>query len=257
MEIKRHGKSIEWNEKLSNTRSKEFKTFSGLIKSQIKNDLNNTLRKGVIDVKSCREGSIFCTVEYKGECNFNMSIQCLEEHLGNLTVDIASREISWKIVDITLQIVSVKWLEVYSDPNSAHYKALISEIEAALFKAFENTTDIFNFEIHRLFKGSDNSALVQLQVVVDSASDRTSSDLEETVEKSTGSSAFGGMAFSGVQESDANTPFTIQGTGLGGGGLVLIVLAATTVSVVIVAFAVRVSLTFTSITLLYTGIYII
>ena len=74
----------------------------------------------------------------------------------------------------TLQIVSVKWLEICSDSNYRLKPPYWEHSKTLLMSSVSKS---------RLSKGSDNSDIVQLQVLVDSASDVTASDLEETVKK--------------------------------------------------------------------------
>lgn len=197
VEVKRNNTSIEWDNKLSDKKSQEFKEMSLAVRNQLRKDLGEL--QGISDIKvkkfmkkNGNTSQTFCEFE----CKVN------PKHVGkedieialNRTIDIgATTEISYTRMNMTLSLSSLAWIDAYNDHNSSEYKNLTAAIEAALSEVYQDTDDVVGFEIVSVSEAPDGSLVVQYYVLVDPDSDLKKNDLEETIKEFTKDGSFGKM----------------------------------------------------------------
>ena len=202
VQVKRNDSSIEWDKKLSDKKSKEFKEMALAVKKQLKEDLKDLQGINEIRVKKFtkKDGDIFCNFE----CKVNTKLVNKEDikYTLNMTVDIgATAEISYTRINMSLNLSSLSWIDAYNDHNSSEYKNLTTAIIAALSEVYQDTEEVLGFEIVSISEAHDgsNSLVVDYHVLVDSESNLKKNDLEETIKESTKDSSFGKM-FTGVKK---------------------------------------------------------
>ena len=199
VEVKRHNMSIEWNETLSDKNGKAFKEMSLAVKTQLNKDLKE-LSVSQIKVKSfiLKEGNTFCEFE----CRVNSKAVTKEdiEKVLNMTVDIGAAEgKSYTRVTMSLNLLSLSWIDAYDDPNTPEYENLKTEIIDALSEVFQNTDNVAGFEIVSVSKALDGSLAVEYVALVDPDADVKQNDLEETFKKFTKDRSFEKM-ITGVEK---------------------------------------------------------
>ena len=191
VEVKRNSTSIEWDEKLSEKKSKEFKEMSLVVRNQLRKVLERLQVISEIKVKKFKEneGNTFCEIE----CKVN-SQQVTEkdiENALNATIDIgAALEISYSRVNMTLNLPGLSWVDAYNDHNSSEYKNLTTAIKTALSEVFKDTDDVVSFEIVLVSEAPDGSLVVEYHVLVDPESALEKKDLEETLMEFTKDDSF-------------------------------------------------------------------
>ncbi|KAL9955202.1 hypothetical protein ACROYT_G036489 [Oculina patagonica] len=195
VEVKRNNTSIEWDKKLSDKRSQEFKEMSLAVRNQLRKDLDELQGISEIKVKKFMKmdgntSQTFCEFE----CKVNPKHVRKEdiENALNMTIDIgAAVEITYTQISMSLSLSSLAWIEAYNDHNSSEYKNLTAAIGAALSEVYQDTEDVVGFEIVSVSEAPDDSLVVEYIVLVDPDSDLKKNDLEETIKEFTNNGSFG------------------------------------------------------------------
>ncbi|KAJ7391053.1 hypothetical protein OS493_021074 [Desmophyllum pertusum] len=168
VEVTRNEMSIEWDRKLSDKKSREFKETALAVRNQLRKDLKEIQWVSDIKVKK------FMQKQGKTFCEFDI------QKALNMTVDIGSiAETSYARINMTLTLSSVSWIDAYNDHNSTEYKNLTTAIKAALSEIYQDADDVVGFEIASVTAAHDGSALVlEYFLLVDPDTDLKKKDLE-------------------------------------------------------------------------------
>ena len=191
MEVKRNNTSIPWDIKLSDKKSKEFKEMSLAVKSQLKQDLKGLPSISQIKVKSFMEkqGNTFCEFECRVNSK-NVTKEDIEKVL-KMTMDIkASEGISYIRITMTLNLLSLSWIDAYDDPNTPEYDNLTTSITDALSEVFKDVDAVADLEIVSVSEALDGSLVVEYVALVDPEADLKKSDLEEIFKEFTKDRSF-------------------------------------------------------------------
>lgn len=232
--------SIEWDRKLSDKKSREFKETALAVRNQLKKDLKEI--QWVSDVKvnkfMQKQGKTFC--EFECKANATLEKEDIQKAL-NMTVDIGSiAETSYARINMTSTLSSVSWIDAYNDDNSTEYKNLTTAIKAALSEIYQDADDVVGFEIASVTAAHDGSALVlEYFLLVDPDTDLKKKDLEAIFKEFTKNGSFEEMI--SVAEKQEQPPETEESEKTGPAAVGLIVFAAVIMCVVIITFLVVVS----------------
>lgn len=241
VEVKRNNMSIEWDKKLSDKKSKEFKEVSLAVKTQLKKDLKELSSVSQIKVKTFMEkkGNTFCEFECRVTSK-DVGKDDIEKAL-NMTIDIAAAvNISYNRINMSMSLSSLSWIDAYDDHNSSEYKNLTSGIMVALSEVYQDTDDVVGFEIVSVSEALDGSLVVEYVVLVDPDADVKKNDLEEIFKEFTKDGSFEKM-ITGVKKKQLQQSENEEGDQKDEPPVGLIVFAAVILCAVIITFLVVVS----------------
>lgn len=241
VEVKRNDMSIEWDKKLLDKKSKEFKEVSLAVKTQLKKDLKELSSVSQIKVKTFMEekGNTFCEFECRVTSK-DVGKDDIEKAL-NMTIDIAAAvNISYNRINMSMSLSSLSWIDAYDDHNSSEYKNLTSGIMVALSEVYQDTDDVVGFEIVSVSEALDGSLVVEYVVLVDPDADVKKNDLEEIFKEFTKDGSFEKM-ITGVKKKQLQQSENEEGDQKDEPPVGLIVFAAVILCAVIITFLVVVS----------------
>ena len=194
MEVKRNNTSIPWDDKLSDKKSKEFKEMSLAVKTQLKQDLKELPSVSKIKVKSFMENQGNTSCDF--ECRVNSKHVTKEkiEKALNMTIDISASEgISYIRIAMTLNLLSLSWIDAYNDPKTPEYDNLKTSVIDALSEVFQDTDAVADLEIVSVSEALDGSLIVEYVALVGPEEDVKKSDLEEIFKEYTKDRSFAKM----------------------------------------------------------------
>ena len=177
-------------------------------------------------------GNVSCLFQYK------MDSMVSEEDINrtlNGTVDIGVIASVTYITKSMCLHVKDAWINNFSDKDSKEYQNLTRRIKGDLEETYQNTSDVYDFEIDSLTRAPDGSVLVTLKVILRPNSKLTKENLETIFNKVTKKNRFGGMA---LVKEERESEATIQANGFVTG---FVVIGALMISAVIVMFFVKVN----------------
>ena len=238
VEVQRNNTSFEWDKELSDKKSKKFKELSRAVKTQLKKDLKELPSVSQIKVNSFmkRQGNnTFC--EFECRVNSRNITKVVIEQTLNMTVDIvAALGITYSRINMTLNLLSLSWIDAYNDPKTPEYDNLTTSIIDALSEVFKDTDAVAWLEIVSVSEALDGSLVVEYFALVNPEADVNKTNLEEIFKDFKKDRSFENMITAVVKRPLEQSQDQKDGPPVG-----VIVFAALIMGAVILAFVVVVS----------------